>query len=135
VQLRDDRAKFRRAGARVVLIGLGSAERAAWFCDERAIPFVCTSDPDVTAHRAYGLKRGTLRQVLGPRNYLRWRQLRMLPNLRNQMPKPGEDAMQMPGTFVIDPGGMVRYAHRNRDVSDNPPNDEVLSILQSLRAG
>jgi peroxiredoxin len=45
----------------------------------------------------------------------------------------GDDYRQMPGVFVIDRTGVIRYAHRNRDVSDNPPNDELLEALAALR--
>jgi peroxiredoxin len=132
VQLRGDRAKFKRLGANVVLIGLGTPERAKWFCEDKEIPFICVADPDVSAHRAYGLRRGSLRQVLGPQVYLRWTKARLLGDMPLPRAKLGEDVMQMPGTFVIDTGGIVRYAHRNTDVTDNPPNEEVLAVLREI---
>lgn len=133
MQLRDDRRKFSRAGARVVLIGLGTAERAKWFCEDRKIPFVCLSDSDNSAHRAFGLKRGSLRQVLGPQLYLRSAKAMLAQDVRPPSIKAGEDVMQMPGTFVIDTEGIVRFAHRNRDVADNPSNDAILSVLRELK--
>ncbi len=45
----------------------------------------------------------------------------------------GDDYRQMPGTFVIDRSGVIRFAHRNRDVADNPPNGDVLAALVELR--
>ena len=38
----------------------------------------------------------------------------------------------MPGVFVIDRKGIVRYAHRNKDVADNPPNDELLDAIAAI---
>lgn len=132
MQLRGDRGKFKRAGAAIALIGLGSPERAGWFCDERRLNgFACLADPDKAAHRAYGLGRGSLRQVLGPQQYIQWMRARLLPEIRHGLPR--EDIMQMPGTFVIDTGGIVRYVHRNRDASDNPSNEEILGVLDDLR--
>ncbi len=134
MQLRGDGSKFTRAGGRVVLIGLGAPARAEWFCEERKLkPFVCTSDPGNAAHRAYGLKRGSLRQVMGPRVYFGWAKARVLSDIPTPSWKPGEDIMQMPGTFVIDTKGIVRYAHRNRDVTDNPPNGPILELLHRLK--
>jgi peroxiredoxin len=133
VQLRGDRSKFSHAGATVVLIGLGTPERARGFCDDRDIPFVCVADPDVSAHRAYGLKRGSLRHVMGPQVYFRWTKARLLADMPFPSAKLGEDVMQMPGTFVIDTDGIVRYAHRNKDVTDNPSNEEVLAVLRALK--
>jgi peroxiredoxin len=133
VRLRGDRVKFRRAGVNVVLIGLGTSERARWFCEDRGIPFVCVADPDVSAHRAYGLERGSLRQVMGPQVYFRWTKARLLADMPFPSAKRGEDVMQMPGTFVIDTDGIVRYAHRNKDVTDNPSNEEILAVLRELK--
>lgn len=133
MQLRGDRATFKRLGASVVLIGLGAPERAKWFCEDRKLSFVCAADPDASAHRAYGLRRGSLRQVMGPQVYLRWAKARVLSDISFPSAKLGEDVMQMPGTFVIDTGGVVRYAHRNRDVTDNPANEDVLGVLADLR--
>ena len=133
MQLRGDRSRFRRLGTQVVLVGLGTPERARWFCEDRDLPFTCVSDEDRSAHRAYGLKRGTLRQVLGPQVYLRWTKARLLGDMPLPSARFGEDVMQMPGTFVVDRDGIVRYAHRNRDVTDNPPNEELLAVLADLR--
>lgn len=130
--MRGDRARFRRLGPHIVLVGLGTPERARWFCDDKRLPFVCVADPDVSAHRAYGLKRGSLRQVLGPQVYLRWTKARILGDMPLPTARLGEDVMQMPGTFVIDVDGVVRYAHRNRDVTDNPPNEAILAVLREL---
>ncbi len=132
MQLRGDRAKFRRVGANVVLIGLGTPERAASFCGDRQIPFTCVADPDVSAHRAFGLKRGSLRQVMGPQVYLRWAKARLISDMPFPSAKLGEDVLQMPGTFVVDTDGIVRYAHRNKDVTDNPANEEILEVLTAL---
>ncbi len=40
----------------------------------------------------------------------------------------------MPGTFIIDRDGIVRYARYHRDVSDHPPMDELLAALRSIAA-
>jgi peroxiredoxin len=131
VQLRGDRRKFQRAGLGVVLVGLGTAERAQWFCQEKRIRFACLTDPTKAAHRAYGLGRASLRQLLGPQDYLRWAKLNLLRETRQGL-VPKEDPTQMPGTFVIDTEGIVRFAHRNRHPADNPSNDAVLDAAGRL---
>jgi peroxiredoxin len=130
LELREERGGFRRAGARVVLVGLGSPDRTNAYCAEHRLPFVCVSGPGGTAHRAYGLRRGSLRQVLGPQLYLRWAKLHLLPEIHTKAPR--QDIMQMPGTFVIDTDGVIRFAHRNRDVADNPSPQDVLDVLKGL---
>ncbi|MBI4260103.1 MAG: AhpC/TSA family protein [Actinobacteria bacterium] len=127
MQLRDDREPFERAGARVVLVGIGTPERARAFCERRSIAFDCMTDPSRRAHRAYGLRRGTAWEVVGPGNWLPFARDSLRRETRQGRIR--EDPMQLPGTFVIDTSGVVRYAHRNRTASDNPPNEEILRVL------
>ena len=129
-QLRDDRERFEASGARLVLVTLSSPSRTKGFCEEREVPFVCLSDPSKRSYGAFGLERGGLRDLYSPRTVTRglhaWRH-----GARTSV-KLGEDVWQMPGTFVIDREGVVRYAHRNHDVADTPSNDEVLAAVETL---
>ena len=110
-----------------MLIGLGTPDQAASFCARGHVPFSCVTSSDRSAHRAYGLRRGTVNQVTGPRNWGPW--------LRNQVTGQHQgrfgqgDVAQLSGTFVVDPGGVVRYAYRGERSSDNPPNREVLAAV------
>jgi peroxiredoxin len=131
VQLRDDRERFERAGAAISLIALGPYTRAQLFCDERHVPFECLSDPSQEAYRAFGLERGSNRQLFGPQLLLRYARALLRRDVE-AAGLSGDDYRQMPGVFVIDRTGVIRYAHRNADVADNPPNDEVLEALTSL---
>jgi peroxiredoxin len=133
VQLRDDRDRFEKAGAGVVLIGLGTPDRAAWFCEDKSIPFACLADPDKEAYAAYGLRTATVTEVLRAENALRYLRLNLSSETRQRAAKAGEDVLQLGGTFVVDTTGVIRYAHRNRHTGDNPPNDEVLDALESLK--
>ena len=132
MQLRDDRERFERAGAQISLIALGPHTRAQLFCDERHVPFECLSDPSQDAYRAYGLERGNNRQLFGPQLLLRYARA-LLKRDVDAAKLSGDDYRQMPGVFVIDRSGVIRYAHRNRDVADNPPNDELLAALAEIR--
>jgi peroxiredoxin len=38
----------------------------------------------------------------------------------------------MPGTFLVDTGGVIRYVHRNRHQADDPDSQAVLAICRSL---
>jgi peroxiredoxin len=131
--LRDDRERFERAGAGVVLIGLGRPDQAGWFCRSRDIPFPCVVRPDRGAHRAYGLRRGTLNDVAGPRVWAPWLKNMVTGNPQGRFGQG--DPVQLPGTFVVDTDGVIRYVHRGRRSSDIAPNDEVLDALERVRAG
>ena len=133
MQLRDDRERFERAGATISLIGLGPHTRAQLFCDDRHVPFECLSDPSQDAYRAFGLERGSNRQLFGPQLLLRYARALLKRDVESAT-LSGDDYRQMPGVFVIDRTGVIRYAHRNADVADNPPNDELLDALADVRA-
>jgi len=132
VQLREDQSSFERLGSRVVLVGQGTAAEGAAFAHRLHVPFSCVVDPDRTAYRAYGLTQGRLLQVAGPSvagTFVR-------ANLRRETQQRGlhgGNFWQMPGTFVVDESGVVRLAHRNRHVGDNPRNHDLLETLGRIR--
>jgi peroxiredoxin len=134
VALREEQGRFRDAGAGVVLIGQGSAAEGARFRDEKRIPFTCLLDPARASFEAYGLGRGTIPQVFGPRVALPF----LAANAHTetlQRGLRGGSMMQMPGTFVVDTASFIRLAHRNRTIADSPRNAVILEALAGLRAG
>jgi peroxiredoxin len=105
----------------------GSTQR---FCAAANVPFPCYADPDRRAYDALGLeRRASWAQVLDPRQAGA-----TLKALRagHAMYKGRLSVRQMPGTFLIDTSGEVRYAHRNRYPADNPPLEELLSEARRL---
>lgn len=130
-QLRHDEARFHELGATIALITLGTPEASAEFCTSRAPEdiFVCLSDTEKEAYRAYGLRRAETAELLSPHVWARGMQ-NMLHGYFAGMPKG--DVYQMPGVFIVDREGIVRYAHRHKDAADNPPNAELLDVLAVL---
>jgi peroxiredoxin len=131
VDLREGREEFQRAGANVVLIGQGSAQEAGAFHDRRNLPFPCLVDASRIAYHRYGLIHGKLSQVFGPKVVGPLISAALQPE-RRQRGLSGGHFLQMPGTFVVDVQGTVRYVHRNITIADNPPNDLLLEILDDL---
>jgi peroxiredoxin len=132
VTLRQDERRFLEAGANVVLIGHGDRRAAEEFRKARLVPFTFLLDPDRAAYRAYGLARGGLMQVFGPSTALPF----LTANIRSETRQrglKGGDLMQMPGTFVVDAEGVVRFAHRNRHVADSPRNHDILVAVGRIR--
>lgn len=115
----------------MAVIGLGSPKQAAAFCERRRVPFACLTSPDGSAHHAYGLRRGSLNQVAGPRVWAPWLRNTLAGNRQGRFGQG--DPAQLPGTFLVDTGGVIRYAHVGRRSDDVPPNEEVLAAVASVR--
>ena len=132
VKLREDQQLFRDAGAAVVLVGQGSPEEGAGFCQRKHLPFPCLLDGEKSAYRAYGLRRRNLAVVVSPRIAVPFVRANLSPETR-QRGLEGGDFFQMPGTFIVDAAGIVRLAHRNRTIADSPPNHALLDVLAGLK--
>lgn len=122
--------ELEREGANVVVIFQYTAEASQDFCDARRVPFECLGDPERKAYATVSLGRGGFRDLLG------WRVARRFPAAVRATgsisgPPQGGDMAQLPGTFVVDPGGRVRFAHYNRNSADNA---DVGDVLDAVRA-
>jgi peroxiredoxin len=131
VALREDHERFERVGADVTLIGQGTPDECREFCDARRLPFRVFVDPDRRAYRAYGLGKGGAMQVVGPQVMVPWIRNELHAETRQHSPR-GASFTQMPGTFVVDRGGIIRFAHRSRHVADVPRNGVILQALSDL---
>ncbi len=117
----------------MALVGLGRPEQAAAFCARQRAPFVCFASPDRSAHRAFGLRRGTVNEVVGPAIWLPWIRNNLTGKRQGRFGQG--DVRQLPGTFVVGPDGVIRFAHRGRRASDLPSNQELLSALRAGEGG
>jgi peroxiredoxin len=136
-ELRRERDRIEEAGADVGLVGHGDPRAAAAFATTKRLPFPLLLDRDRGTYRAYGLVMGKATQVLNPRVALPWIKAELSVETRQRGLKGGS-FLQMPGTFVVDTGGIVRMrggtirmAHRNRNFADTPSVDRLLHVLRS----
>jgi peroxiredoxin len=127
VGLRRDQGMFEESGASVTLVGQGPPEEAVAFRERRQVPFPVFVDPDRRAYRAYGLDRGRPSQVYGPKVAVPFVRANLTGKLQRGL--HGGSFLQMPGSFVVDGAGILRFAHRNRTVADNPTNQALLDAV------
>lgn len=118
--------QIRSRGADVVAIGTGNPAYAKDVIEKLDLNFLVLIDADAAAARAAAVRRGTKRQLIGPaalsrgiRNFL----------VGGRQGKPGARISQLGATFVIAPGGEVRFEHYADASSDNPPIGDVLAAL------
>ena len=125
--------EFMQKGLALAIVTQGTPEAARTFCDQRAPGQLCLSDPDRRCYRAYGLERANLWQT-----FLSWRvwqsnrHLKQVHGWRTELPPPGQDAMQMAGTFVIGRDGRIRLPYYYDDIADHPPVDLLMRGVMGM---
>lgn len=126
--MRNGYRRFEEAGGRVAVVTMGTPEQVASFFRDLPVTIVCLADPQQQAYRAYGLRQGGWWQIAGPRVWLP--SIRAL--VRGGVGRPVGDVRQLPGTFVIDRAGLVRFAHRPDNQADRPSHEQIVAVLKSL---
>jgi len=121
------RPEIRAAGGEVVAIFQNRGGEARAFCDERRAGLECLGDPRREGYGAVALKQGSWKEYFGPRIVMRQLQA-MRSGFKPGIPKG--DVSQRPGTFVVGTDGLIVFAHYNRDASDNPTTDAVVSAVR-----
>jgi peroxiredoxin len=127
-RLAHDHQRFVDVGLSIVAVGVGTPARAARFARDHDLPFPVFGDWDLVAYRAFGLGRATVSGFFNPAVYRAGLRAVLGGNLPGP---PTGDTAQLPGAFVIDPSGIVRFAHVGTHPGDNPTTDALLAAANS----
>jgi len=126
-QLRRKEKEFGDLGVRVVLVGLGSPEATAGFKADFDVPFAMIADANKTLFKAFELKQATSKSLLSM-GMVRKGFSAMFKG--HGMGIPSGDVRQLPGVFIIDTDGQVRFSHYARDPADHPKAEELLAHVE-----
>ena len=107
-------------------MGTGDVRYAKAFVDDEQVPFPVVVDDEGEAADTASVTKGSLLQMMGPKALAG--SLRAFRGGHRQK-KTGARPTQLGATFVIGPNNSVRYEHRDKDVSDHAPVQEVLAAL------
>jgi len=125
-QLCRDHDRMVRAGATLAVVGQGNPDESATFVRDLDLPFAVLADPDRAAFATYGLMEGRPGAFIHPTAL--GRVLRAL--LRGAgAGRPVGSTRQLPGTFVIDRGGIVRFAKPALHAADTPTTEDLLNAI------
>lgn len=130
-ELVDGQDQIRKNGLSIAVITQGTPESTKLFATQFAPGLLCLADPERKAYKAYGLERGTLFQT--------FLNLKVLLAVRNSQkrgykiepPPQGQDAMQMSGSFIINPEGRILLPYYYDNIADHPKLDLLLSGVLS----
>jgi len=129
------RERIEAAGLGIAVITQGTPETADLFAREFAPDLLVLADPERKAYQAYGLERGTLFET-----FLNLKVLKAVARSRKKgyevdPPPPGQDAMQMSGSFIISRDGLILLPYYYDNIADHPPLDLWLNGVLSTSWG
>jgi len=124
--LRRNRSLFDRAGARVVMVGMGTVEQTAAFKQKFNIPYAMASDPERKLYRKFQIGFMPMASVFYPR--VIGRSLSALVK-GHGVGIPYGDVRQLSAVFVIETDGTISYGHYAKDSSDHPQAQEILDHM------
>ena len=112
------RRQIESRGVRIVLVHMGDIRELEQLLSNHALEDldrIC--DPQQELYRAFGLKRGSLAQLFGPKVW--WRGFRAGVLAGHGLGIPIADASQMPGVFLLEKGIIARR-FRHHSAADRP---------------
>jgi peroxiredoxin len=128
-QLRQEKHHFDQAGARVVLVGMGTPEESAAFEMQFNLPFALICDPARELYHAFGLRMVSALELLSPS--VAFKGLLAITK-GHTIGMPIGDVRQLPGVFIINTEGRIVYSHIARDPSDHPQAETILAALNAM---
>jgi AhpC/TSA antioxidant enzyme len=94
------RARAEEAGIRIVLVHMGDWAGMSHLLEKYNLTGIgCISDPEQKLYRVFGLRRGRIGQLLGPKVW--WRAIQAGILNGHGVGRPTADAAQMPGMFLL----------------------------------
>lgn len=124
--MRDEAGK--QQDVAVAIVTMGKPEGAAAFCRQNRLPFTCLSDPGRGSYRAYGLRRGSFNDVMGPGPILAGVRAAAKGHF---VGRPVDDVYQLGGLFLVGSDGRIRYSHYPRHSGDNPGAGEIGRVMRT----
>ena len=128
-QLRHTKSRFDEKRVQILLVGMGTREQTETFRKIFAPEFLLVCDPEARLYRAYQLKRTGLFQLASP---LLFAKAMKALSSGHRMGTPQGDVFQLPGVFIIDTEGCIRYSHHSRDPADHPKPEKLLFALEKI---
>ncbi len=126
--MREAYSAIQAAGGEAVLVTMSEPTVLHEFKQKWQLPFVCLADTKQEGYRAFRCPRGRMLDIIGP--VMWWRAIKSLS--RHGLGRPQGDVMQLPGSFVIDRGGTIRFAHGSQHSADWASPEELIAALKPL---
>jgi peroxiredoxin len=117
--------EFETLGVCVAAVAIGRPAHAARYCKS----ITCLADAEGDDYQTYGLREGGLKELASPEVVAAGLRAAM----KGHLPGIGTgNTLMMPGTFVIDRSGIVRYAYYSRHAGDHPPIESLMNAARGI---
>ena len=123
--MRDRLSEF--GDAVVVVIAFSAPDHVAAYQRARLAPLTVLVDEHRVAYRSYGLGRGSVWKVWGPRIW--WAYLKLVARGR-RLQRPIDDTLQLGGDFVVGRDGRLLYGFRSADPDHRPAVDDLIAAVR-----
>ena len=124
--MRREQTVYAAVGLQIVLIGLGTPDRAQEFREALDLPFQVLCDPEKISYQAFGLLRRL--NVLREANPLSvWNFV--ADSTRYGLGSSDQDIMQLGGVFVVDQTGTVCFVFEAMRASERPKTADVVQCM------
>lgn len=94
----------------VFLVAFSTPENLGDYGQKNRIAYPILLDSTLDAYRSFGLGRGAVRRIYSVKSARKYAQIFRTQGLC-RVGRPTEDTLQLGGSFVIDPNGVLRYGH------------------------
>lgn len=127
-QLESQHDKIAAKGLKVVAIGLGQPKHAQRYCGKLAPSLTCLSNERSKLNRTYGLTEGSLLAITTSPSAVRNGMRAYRAGFRQG--KSTGNVKMLPGTFVVDSEGIIRFAHYGKNAGDHVDIDTLLHSIE-----
>ncbi len=117
----------------VVLVTFSTPDRARRHRTRLDLPFPVLVDPDRATYRAYGLDRGTVGRVWGPKTVRRYRDIIRVDGIAGLRPPDG-DTLQLGGDFVVARDGTLAWGFWSDGPDDRPAIGDLKGAVAAASA-
>jgi alkyl hydroperoxide reductase subunit AhpC len=125
-QLRRNKKNIEKAGAQVVLVGMGTPSESAEFAAKFNVPFPIVADPGKKLYRKFELKQMSTLGFFSPSVALKG--VAAIVG-GNGIGRPQGDVRQLPGVFIINTAGQIVFSHFSGNPADHPDLKTILAAF------
>jgi len=124
--LRRNKNSFDKAGARVVLVGMGTPSESTKFAEKFRVSFPIVTDPQRKLYRRFELKQMSTLGFFSPSLALKG--VSAIAG-GHSLGMPQGDVRQLPGVFIINTAGEIVYSHFSSNPADHPDAKTIIAAL------